>query len=138
TGDHILERLTPNPQAYIPPYHGKDTGLGDYMASLGKLEKLPRDVLVCPGHGATFRDLHARMDAIRQHHVTRATQIADVLGRRDGQTIVDLALQLWDGLKPGPLALAAREVHGHLDMLSLEGRCAREERDGVWHYRRTA
>ena len=116
-GDHVLERITPNPNLYVPPYRGRDTGLAHALASLAGLRALPADTLVCPGHGAPFRGLHARLEA----------------GPR---TVVALVREIWKDLPAGDLALGAREVHGHLDILEEEGLVAREDRGGAWSFRR--
>jgi len=134
--DHVLERVTPNPTVYIPPYRGKTTGLGDYLASLDRLRSLPEDVLVCPGHGRPFRGLNARLDEIRAHHDERARQILGLVEKREEATIVSLAREIWRGLKEAAVVLAAREVHGHLDLLEQQGLVSREERSGAWIFRR--
>ncbi|MBI3724204.1 MBL fold metallo-hydrolase [bacterium] len=134
--DCVLERVTPNPTVYIPPYRGRTTGLGDSLASLERLRSLPRDVLVLPGHGAPFRGLHARLDEIRSHHEERARGILALLAERKEATVVSLAREIWRGLRSEAVVLAAREVHGHLDILEQQGSVAREERDGAWMFRR--
>ena len=136
SADHVLERVTPNPTVYIPPYRGKTTGLGDYLASLDRLRSLPEDVLVCPGHGRPFRGLNARLDEIRAHHDERARQILGLVEKREEATIVSLAREIWRGLKEAAVVLAAREVHGHLDLLEQQGLVSREERSGAWIFRR--
>lgn len=137
-GDHVLERVTPNPNVYVPPYRGRTTGLADFCASLRSLATLPEDTLVLPGHGAPFRGLHARIDGLLLHHGERAEQ---VVARLEGgpRTIAELAQELWKRLDPQDLALAAREVHGHLDMLEAAGRVRRsEDARGAWRFERVA
>lgn len=124
--DHILERITPNPTVYIPPYRGLRTGLADYVESLRRVRGLPAE-RVLPGHGRSFRGLAARADTILAHHDERREKIrrAVAAGAREaaggGRTVLALVLELWTKLDPGDYYLACREVNGHLDLLIAEG-----------------
>jgi len=126
SADHVLERVTPNPQVYVPPYRGRTTGLEDYVASLEALRFLPRDILVCPGHGAPFRGLHARIDAILVHHAERAEAILRLVERKPKATVLDLAREVWPSLATRDVSLACREVDGPRDKHEKRGRVRRE------------
>jgi glyoxylase-like metal-dependent hydrolase (beta-lactamase superfamily II) len=138
SADHVLERVTPNPNIYTPAYRGHINGLADYVASLERLRALPRDVLVCPGHGAPFMGLHARIDSILVHHRERIGQILRHLEDGRAQTVLEVAQRVWPVLSAGDTGLACREVHGHLDLLQRESRVARSEERGKWLWRRAA
>ena len=138
SADHVLERVTPNPNIYTPPYRGQVNGLADYVESLEKLRSLPADILVCPGHGAPFTGLHARLDSIREHHHERLAEILAFI--EDGKTysVLSVAQKVWPTLKPGDIGLACREVHGHLDLLERERKVSHTEERGAWVWRRAA
>jgi len=138
SADHVLERVTPNPNIYAPAYRGHVNGLADYVASLEGLRSLPRDVLVCPGHGAPFRGLHARIDSILSHHRERLGQILRHLEDGRGRTVLEVAQRVWPELSVGDTGLACREVHGHLDLLERERSVAKTEEKGAWVWRRAA
>ncbi len=137
SADHVLERVTPNTAVYVPAYRGRTNGLEDYVASLALLRALPKDVLVCPGHGKPFTGLHARLDQILEHHEERLDEIHLLLTDRP-QSIMGLAQQMWAKLEAKDVTLACREVHGHLEILEERGRARREDRDGLWLFRRAA
>jgi glyoxylase-like metal-dependent hydrolase (beta-lactamase superfamily II) len=138
SADHVLERVTPNPNVYTPPYRGQTNGLADYVASLERLRALPGDVLVCPGHGAPFTGLHARIDRILEHHEERLGEVLRFLEDGAGHTVHDIAKRVWPVLKAGDVGLACREIHGHLDLLLRKSAASREDEAGAWVFRRVA
>jgi glyoxylase-like metal-dependent hydrolase (beta-lactamase superfamily II) len=138
SADHVLERVTPNPNIYTPPYRGQTNGLADYVASLELLRSLPKDILVCPGHGRAFTGLHARIDTILVHHRERLGDILRCLEDGAGHTVLDVAQKVWPALGPGDVGLACREVHGHLDLLERERAVSHTEERGALVFRRAA
>jgi glyoxylase-like metal-dependent hydrolase (beta-lactamase superfamily II) len=138
SADHVLERVTPNPNIYTPPYRGHVNGLADYIESLERLRSMPRDILVCPGHGPAFTGLHARIDAILVHHRERTGDILRFLEDRRGHTVLAVAQKVWPALSPGDVGLACREVHGHLDLLERDRSVSHTEEHGAWVFRRAA
>ncbi len=135
--DCVLERITPNPTAYVPPYRGRVTGLAHYVESLARLRALPA-ATVLPGHGPPFGGLARRCDEILAHHRERTEAVRALLAR-DGagpRTVLELALDLWPSIPPAEYYLACREIHGHLDLLAEAGRARRElSEDGVARWR---
>jgi glyoxylase-like metal-dependent hydrolase (beta-lactamase superfamily II) len=73
TGDTILGRGTTILDA-------PDGTLGDYLASLDKLEAAP-DALVLPAHGPVLRSLHAIVREYRAHRLERLAQIRAALAQ---------------------------------------------------------
>ncbi len=138
SADHVLERVTPNPNIYTPAYRGQVNGLADYITSLDRLRSLPRDILVCPGHGAPFTGLHARIDSIMEHHHGRLGEILGFMEDGASYTVLSVAQKVWPTLKSGDIGLACREVHGHLDLLEREKRVSHEDESGQWVFRRAA
>jgi glyoxylase-like metal-dependent hydrolase (beta-lactamase superfamily II) len=134
SNDHVLERITPNPTVYLPPYRGQRTGLADYIASLRRLRGVPA-ATVLPGHGPPFFGLARRIDEILAHHCERKEAIAGILARdRRRWTVMELVLEHWPRLSPNQYYLACREMHGHLDLLEADGRLRRETEDGVGRF----
>lgn len=66
SGDQILPTISPNISVSVADW-GLDP-LGDYLASLDRLEQLPANTLVLPSHGKPFIGLHERIADLRQHH----------------------------------------------------------------------
>jgi len=127
SGDHVLPRITPNipfhPQAGANP-------LGDYLASLGKLE--PYDVTeVLPAHEYRFTDLRARLEELRQHHRDRFGEVLAILGEGP-HSAWDIASHLkwsrpWDDIAGFMRRAAVGEAVSHLRALQLDGLVAVEE-----------
>lgn len=136
SADHVLERVTPNPNIYTPAYRGQMNGLADYVVSLERLRSLPQDILVCPGHGRPFKGLHARIDSILEHHRARTDDILRFLEGGRGYTVLDVANKVWPKLGAGDVGLACREVHGHLDLLERARSVSHTEERGAWVFRR--
>ena len=67
SGDQILPTISPNISVSVADW-GLDP-LGDYLASLDRLEQLPANTLVLPSHGKPFLGLHERIADLRQHHL---------------------------------------------------------------------
>ncbi|GIW73351.1 MAG: MBL fold metallo-hydrolase [Planctomycetota bacterium] len=124
SADHILERITPNPAVYAPPYRGRRTGLVDYLASLQALRPLAA-AWVLPGHGPPFQGLVHRIEGILLHHERRAQQILALLQER-AASVAELVPRLWGDLDAVAFFMACREVHGHLDLLVERGACRLE------------
>lgn len=121
--DHILERITPNPTVYIPPYRGRRSGLADYVESLRRVRD-QRVARVFPGHGPAFEGLARRVDEILEHHEHRKTKVIALLAEGPA-TILELVYRVWPKLADAELYLACREIQGHLDLL-IEEKRARE------------
>lgn len=138
SADHVLERVTPNPNIYTPPYRGQTNGLADYVSSLERLRSLPGDILVCPGHGTPFTGLHARIDTILVHHRERLDDILRFFDDGRAYTVLDVAQKVWPKLGAGDVGLACREVHGHLDLLERERSVSHTEERGALVFRRAA
>jgi glyoxylase-like metal-dependent hydrolase (beta-lactamase superfamily II) len=74
TGDHILERITPNISFY-----DRDTDmLGLYIKSLRETMKFIVD-RVFPGHGKPFSGMKERAQSIIDHHIARTQEIRDIV-----------------------------------------------------------
>ena len=86
TGDHVLPSITPNVSLH-PQQMGNP--LGDYLASLRRLESLDVDK-VLPAHEYEFKDLRGRVNEIVEHHDMRLDEMRAIVGA-DGATAYDVA-----------------------------------------------
>ncbi len=75
TGDHVLERITPN----ISSFMLETDELGDFLASLAKVRDYDVD-LALPGHGEPFRELARRVDELTAHHHARLAEMEELVG----------------------------------------------------------
>ena len=89
TGDHVLERITPN----ISSFMLETDELGDFLASLRKVRDY--DVkLALPGHGEPFSGLARRVDELIAHHEARLTEMEDLVSAvRSAVTDVFLSVE---------------------------------------------
>jgi len=108
--------------------------LGEWFDSIAKLKRLPRDLLVLPGHGDPFRGLHARLDALDSEHRRRLDELEAFL--IEPRRVVDCFGRLFRrAVGQDMLGMATGEAMSHLRRLEVEGRAVRETRDGVWWFR---
>ena len=123
-GDHVLPHITPSialeaDRPRLP--------LGDYLASLEKVRKLP-DARLLPAHGPVIESGHQRIDELISHHDLRLRQTYEALG--DGRcSVFEVANILRWTRRMRTLAemdlfnkmLATFETKYHLDLLSEMG-----------------
>jgi glyoxylase-like metal-dependent hydrolase (beta-lactamase superfamily II) len=135
SGDHLLRDITANPvlETPRPGMTERPRSLPDYIDSLKRIRELDVE-MVLPGHGEAVYDHRALVDEILMHHQVRAALILQLLRERD-RTVYELGVALFGGQLPGvELFLVMSEVIGHLDVLELQGKITRVEKDGhaVW------
>lgn len=132
-GDQVLPRISSNVSLTVSEPDADP--LGEWLASIAKLKRLPDDLLVLPGHGDPFRGLHARLDALNAEHRDRLDALEAHLD--EPRRAVDCFPALFRRPIDGPvLGMATGESLAHLRRLEVEGRAARENREGVWWFRR--
>lgn len=137
TGDFLLDRITPNPDIYLPWLTDKPSGLPDYIENLLRLRGL-EVMQAFPGHGRCISDFRGRVEEILFHHEQRKRYIAANLRGRE-MNVLELALELLAFVEaevdPTNVFLAIREIFGHLVLLEEEGRVERELRGDAFFYR---
>jgi glyoxylase-like metal-dependent hydrolase (beta-lactamase superfamily II) len=134
SGDQILPTISPNISVSQADW-GLDP-LGDYLASLDLLEKLPANTLVLPSHGRPFAGLHERIADLRAHHLD---DLALLLGQLDKpRSAYDLMPVLYGRQLSGfNVALGLQECVAHLEHLVRREQAARATTpDGRYLYRR--
>jgi glyoxylase-like metal-dependent hydrolase (beta-lactamase superfamily II) len=118
-GDHLLPGFTPN----VQPSPEREDALGDYLASLRRMEGLDIS-FVLPAHGEPYRDAHGRARALQAHHEQRLRRLETALG--DGpRPLRGLTDDLFRDLVSGEdRMLADMETYAHLEYLRLRRRAA--------------
>ncbi len=130
-GDQVLPAITPN--VSVSWYMPDENPLQSFFSSFEQFAHLPDDVMVLPSHGLPFRGLHARLQAVRDHHDERFDRILDAC--RQPQTAFGLLPVLFKReLDRQQLFFAMGESIAHLRYLSRAGQLAVEKTDGVEFY----
>jgi len=128
-GDQLLPRISSN-VSLSAGEPGADP-LGEWLGALARLRTLPADLLVLPGHGAPFRGLHPRIDAITAEHAERLDALhAFIVEPRPARDCFPALFRRPIGADA--LWLATGEALAHLRRLEVEGRATRVVADGVW------
>ncbi|HTM55856.1 MAG TPA: MBL fold metallo-hydrolase [Pirellulales bacterium] len=115
TADHILPEISPHqaPES-IMPY----TGLGHYLESLDKVERLGEFRLALGGHQGPMTDLPKRISDIRQGHHRKLDKILTIVRNNGPLTINEISQQLYTHVKGFHVLLALEEVAAHVEYLS--------------------
>ena len=122
SGDQVLPRITTNVSVW--PERPRENPLRYYLDSLARFRALDDSALVLPSHGLPFRGLHARLDALVQHHAARLTEAADALVEpKTGAELIPILFRR--ELDAHQLGFAIGETLAHLNFLEAEGRAAR-------------
>ena len=134
-GDQVLPRISSNVSLTVTEPTADP--LGEWLASIARLKRLPADLLVLPGHGDPFTGLHPRLDALDAEHRERLDTLAALLD--EPRRAVDCFGALFRRpIGPDVLGMATGEALAHLRRLEVDGRARREVRDGVWWFGRAA
>jgi glyoxylase-like metal-dependent hydrolase (beta-lactamase superfamily II) len=134
-GDQVLPRITSNVSLSLSEPEADP--LGEWLASIAKLRRLPDDLLVLPSHGEPFTGLHARLDALAGGHAERLDALHVHLG--EPRRAVDCFSVLFGRkIDDSVYGMATGEAMAHLRHLEVEGRAVRELRDGAHWYRAAA
>ncbi|HVL64675.1 MAG TPA: MBL fold metallo-hydrolase [Actinomycetota bacterium] len=134
SGDHLLPSVTP----HIDFRRGDDDPLGDFLASLEKIERLAPD-LVLPGHGRPFDDGADRARAVARFHDRRLGSILQVV-RHEERTAQEITDEIFGStLLHFERRLALGEAIAHLVYLRRRGEVDRVRGDdGVFRYRKAS
>lgn len=137
SGDQLLPRISTNVSVSV--VNPSDEPLSAWFASLDRLDELPDDVLVLPGHGLPFYGIKTRVAELRRHHAGKFTIILEACAARE-LSAYELVLTLY----PNPLSdfdvqLAMGETLAHLHYLLADNRISGSLNDeGVIRYRTRA
>lgn len=122
TADHILARTTPH---QAPESITHYTGLGHYLESLRKVERVPGVRLALGGHEEPIHDLYGRVAAIRESHLRKLGRVQDALRAHGGPaTISDISKAMYPDRHGYDVLLALEEVGAHVEYLYQHARLA--------------
>lgn len=116
TADHILSHTTPHqaPESIVP-----NMGLGHYLASLAKIERLEGIRLALPSHEEPIEDLRGRIQAIRQMHERRLERVLELCSTP--QSIAEVSRALFGRVRDYHVLLALEEAGAHVEYLHQRG-----------------
>lgn len=120
TADHILPEISPHqaPES-IMPY----TGLGHYLESLDKIERIGGFKLALGGHQAPMADVYKRIGEIRQGHVRKLEKILALIRQApEPLTMNEISKQLYTHVTGFHVLLALEEVAAHVEYLYQHGK----------------
>jgi len=129
TADHILSRITPH---QAPETITNYTGLGHYLESLKKIEKVEGVRLALGGHEAAIDDVYGRIVDIREDHDDKLNRMLDIVRDSDTpMTISDVSKTMYPDMKSYNILLALEEVGAHIEYLYEHGELAVTNLDEV-------
>ena len=127
--DHLLERVSPNPlldlEGEAEPTH---KALLAYLQSARRARALPAEV-IAPGHAEPFSGHAAIIDRLLAFYDKRQQRILELLGEGP-RTPAALAPLVFPHAREHQLYLTLSEVLGNLEVLEVQRRVARSEREG--------
>lgn len=138
-GDHVLFDISPNINSRGP---GTDA-LGDYLASLEKIQGLEVDIAL-PAHRTRGEEsLPQRIKALISHHERRLAEAESIIARQPGLTAYEIAGLMqwrirsknWEDFPAGQKWFAVSEALAHLDRLLAQNKIRKEiSSDGIVLY----
>jgi glyoxylase-like metal-dependent hydrolase (beta-lactamase superfamily II) len=130
-GDQVLPRITSNVSLSLSEPMADP--LGEWLASIAKLRKLPDHLLVLPSHGEPFTGLHARLDALDRGHRDQLDALHAHLAQ-PRRAVDCFAVLFGRKIDESIIGLATGESLAHLRRLEVEGRARREVRNGAYWF----
>lgn len=124
-GDHLLERVSPNPLIDLSQGAGdtKFLSLLRYLDSARAVQALELDCVV-PGHGEPFRGHRSLLEGLFDFYRRRQAKLLAGL-RVAPATVYSLMERLFSRREPSRLLLMLSEVLAHVEVLEAEGRVRR-------------
>ena len=137
-GDHILGTITPN----ICIELSAENPLQDYLNSLKKVEKLDVKLLLT-SHGTPIEDMYGRIKELNWHHEERLAEVMQILGDewKTGYMVArDMTWEIdckdWNDFPAPQKWFATGEAISHLQYLYFSGSISREEKNGIYYYKK--
>lgn len=121
SADQVLPRISPN--VAVLPRDPEGDPLGIFLRSLRALRRrIPEDALVLPGHDLPFTGLHARIDAMLEHHEERCGAIVAACAgeARSGAELIPFVFHR--ALDAHQTGFAFGETLAHVNYLARRGR----------------
>jgi glyoxylase-like metal-dependent hydrolase (beta-lactamase superfamily II) len=135
SGDHLLERVSPNPLMDLGPEGTPSTSkpLITYFKSLERVRALAPD-FVLPGHGTPFAAANSVIDSLASFYTRRQAKLLAALARGP-LTVYEAMEQLFSAGKGFELILMMSETLGNLEVMEDRGEIERETRDDKVRFR---
>jgi len=116
TADHLLEKISPH---LSPGAITQNTGLGHYLASLEKIERLEGIRVGLGGHQGPIHDVHARIEEIRRLHLRRLDHVLDFCA--EPRTIAEISRRTFGPVTSYHVLLALLEAGALVEYLYQRG-----------------
>lgn len=136
-GDHVIAKVSSNPLIEPPldPDQGRPKSLLQYNESLGRLLKMPVDVIYS-GHGDEVRNIKELITTRLEKQHLRAMKVLNMLEHEE-KTVYILAKELFPRAYVKELGLTLSETIGQIDYLLEDGLITeRLDSDGIFYYRK--
>lgn len=140
SGDHILDKITPNNTIWDAPWNIEHDYLENYLNNIEKIAALDVEY-VFPGHRRVFNDCNRRIKELEIHHQRRLESTLSILGNKK-MTGAEVASKLkwdlvtWDEFPPSIKFFATGEALSHLTHLVFKKVLIKELDNGVVYYSR--
>jgi glyoxylase-like metal-dependent hydrolase (beta-lactamase superfamily II) len=124
TADHVLDKITPH---ISPEMITAETGVGHYLASLKKIEKVTGVRLGLGGHMFEIPDIARRSAEIRRQLEQRLDQVLELCA--SPRTVAQISREIYGRVRSYHVLLAILESgamveylyqHGHLSIANLD------------------
>lgn len=137
SGDMLLPTISTN--VSVTDLEPEGDSLGLFLASLDKMLPLPPDTLVLPSHGLPFVGLHARIQALKDHHRDRLDDVMRACALRPSSAADMLPVLFKRQLDLHQTTFAMGEAIAHLNYLWHRGQLRRQwqtgqDAQGTWLY----
>lgn len=127
--DHILARTIPQ---QWPESLAAYTGLGHYLDSLEKIERLGGFTLALGAHEPVMHDVYARIDAIRASQQRRLDRVLDIVRTSDHPpSIAEITRRMYTDAHGFRGVLALTDVGSRVEYLHQRGRLSVANLDEV-------
>ncbi len=115
SGDHIMAQTVPQ---QWPELMAPFTGLGHYLESLAKIERMQGFELTLPAHEQVIQDVYRRIESIRAAHIRRLDRLLTMLAAEPKPlSIYEISQRLYQGVTGFRAVLAVTDVGARVDYL---------------------
>lgn len=134
SGDMLLPRISTNVSVW--PAEPEADPVGEFLDSLTRYAAFDAHTLVLPSHGLPFHGMHARIEALREHHRSRLKRLGEACVTP--QSAADVLPILFDRkFDDHHLLFAMGESIAHLNYLMHRGTLRRiEDNNGNYQFQR--
>ena len=119
SADHVLSQTIPQ---QWPESIAAYTGLGHYLESLDKVQRMPGFALALAAHEQVIHELYRRIDTIRLAHVRRLDRLLETLRKfRRPLSVYETAKHLYPEVSGFRAMLAITDVGSRVEYLHQRG-----------------